>query len=270
VAGRLLWAGALALALALAPAGRAAAQSVGAGDDSLPSIDDPKVARRLGTRDAVPGTPGPVAVADPSAPVETVTRAAPPPPPPEHLEPTGPRLQLGFRRFSFVQVGASAPGSLTGAAASEPFDSLSLDFYPISTYVRFGLSSQYGWQSGNFAGSGDYFLAQSFSLGAQLPIVSGGQAPWRQLTPFAEAYAGGGYMRRLQFGVSVPTVYWQLGVDAGMDVFFARHGFVSFALGYIHPVNGYASEKMTSGIVTSASFTTVFVDTWSFKVGIGL
>ncbi len=165
-----------------------------------------------------------------------------------------PTIGIGYRRFSFVQVGATPSGSTTGSATSEPFDSLSLDFYPISRLVRFGLSTQYGWQSGQFGtGNGDYFIAQSVSLGVQ----SAGAV----VTPFAEAFAGGGYMRRFQFDRTVPTAYWQLGVDAGASFFLGDVGYVSVALGYLHPVNGFVKET---------SFTSVYVDTWSLKLGIGL
>jgi hypothetical protein len=120
--------------------------------------------------------------------------------------------------------------------------------------VRFGLSTQYGWQSGQFGtGNGDYFIAQSASLGLQSagPVV----------TPFAEGFAGGGYMRRFQFDRTVPTAYWQLGFDAGANFFLGDVGYVSVALGYLHPVNGFVKET---------SFTSVYVDTWSLKLGIGL
>ncbi len=163
-----------------------------------------------------------------------------------------PTIGIGYRRFSFVQIGAT--GSSNGSAASEPFDSLSLDFYPISRLIRLGFSTQYGWQSGQFGtGNGDYFVAESASLGVQSagPVV----------TPFAEAFAGGGYMRRFQFDRTVPTAYWQLGVDAGASFFLGDVGYVSLALGYLHPVNGFVKET---------SFTSVYVDTWSLKLGIGL
>ncbi len=163
-----------------------------------------------------------------------------------------PTIGIGYRRFSFVQVGATTAGSPNGAAAAEPFNSLSLDFYPISRLVRFGLSTQYGWQNGQFSG-GDYFIAQSTSLGIQ----HAGSV----VTPFAEAFAGGGYMRRFQFDRTIPTAYWQFGVDAGANFFLGEHGFVSVALGYLRPVNGFARET---------SFASVYVDTWSLKIGVGL
>ena len=38
-------------------------------------------------------------------------------------------------------------------------------------------------------------------------------------------------------------------------------GYLSLAIGYLRPVNGFARRQ---------EFTTVFVDTWSFKVGVGI
>jgi hypothetical protein len=280
--------GACLLLIATATVARAATP---AGDE----IDDPKMARRLKSRTtlAAPaettpaaGTPAiapaiaPTAqAAGAAAPVDA--RVLPSAPVPASPSPSNgaaadlvasgaspaaarapaprdggktPTIGIGYRRFSFVQVGATPSGSTTGSATSEPFDTLSLDFYPISRLVRFGLSTQYGWQSGQFGtGNGDYFVAESASLGLQSagPVV----------TPFAEAFAGGGYMRRFQFDRTVPTAYWQFGVDAGASFFLGDVGYVSVALGYLHPVDGFVKET---------SFTSVYVDTWSLKLGIGL
>jgi hypothetical protein len=280
------------------------------GSGGAAEIDDPKVARRLKTRVALPASTAPPEASPPAAAAAIVAPVSPPPvvpvapvapaavvppikatvarppavavvgagesqaggPPPVTTggeEAIGrklaspeedpfagthvPRLKLSYRRFSFVRIGASAAGSTTGAAASEPFDVMSLDYYPVSSFVRFGLSTQYGAESGRLMGGGDLFIDQSFSLGAQIP--------GHIFTPFAETFAGGGYMRRMQFGSSVPTVYWQYGVDVGTEIFMARYAFFSVALGYLHPVNGF-----TKGL----SFTSVYVDTWSLKLGIGL
>jgi hypothetical protein len=230
-------------------------------------IDDPKVARRLKRRvffpppAAAPATtvampmavPFARAAAAPPPQESTIVREAAPSAAAPAPERNVPRVKFGYRRFSFVRPGATNPSSPGAGAASQPFNSLSLDFYPLSWFVRMGLSSQYGWESGKFGGGGDYFFAQSFSLG--------GQYPGRQFTPFVEALGGGGYMRRLQFGRTIPTAYWQMGVDAGVEFFLARYAFVSAAIGYLHPVNGFAQET---------SFASVYVDTWSFKLGFGL
>jgi hypothetical protein len=162
-----------------------------------------------------------------------------------------PRLKLAFRRFDFVRIGAA--GAADGSVASEPFDSVSIDVYPLSSFVRIGLSTQYGWQAGAGFSGGDYFANESLSLGVQLL--------GRPVVPFAESFAGIGYMRRLQFDRTVPTAYWQFGVDVGAELYFARTGFVSLALGYLRPVNGFVMQQQ---------FTSAFVDTWSFKLGIGL
>ena len=238
------------------------------------TIDDPKVYRRLGPRITVPPPPKPsappqrpVPVAPPpaSAPVQPVPPAAPEadagvptverPYTPEvegPFRPTLPRLKLALRHFNFVQIGAS--GSPDGIAAREPFNSFSIDVYPVSRLVRVGLSSAFGWQSGTWLAQGDYFATQSLSIGAQY----GGLG---RIVPFAEGFAGVGYMRRLQFDRTIPTAFWQFGADAGVEVYVARTGFLSFALGYLRPVNGFAMRQQ---------FTTVFVDTWSFKVGVGI
>lgn len=299
-----------ALAISLVICGLLAANRAGATDDD---IDDPKLARRLGTRMDWVSVPGPPPVAAPGAPTAsgaTPPATAPPPltpptaplatsPPPVTalsppsvpsasaalpptaasvtappatlvvplpLSPTSspavgpasnesafplvlPRAQLAFRRFDFVRVGAS---DSSGLAASEAFDALSLDFYPVSSVVRFGLSTAYGWQAGMTSG-GDYFATETASLGAQLPFG--------RVVPFAEGLAGVGYMRRLQFAHTVPTVFWQLGIDLGAAVYFARVGFVSLAIGYLHPVNGF---------LKTTSFESIYTDTWSFKIGIGI
>jgi|HubBroStandDraft_6_1064221.scaffolds.fasta_scaffold17033_5 hypothetical protein len=254
------------------------------------SIDDPKLARRLGTRidwvsppgaatvnpvgPAATGPGAPAISGAPSAPPPGAPSAPPPGPPPAPppgapvaatpgvspvpggsapgepaFQPVLPRVQLAFRRFDFVRIGAS---DSSGLAASEAFDALSLDVYPMSSLVRLGLSTAYGWQAG-MTSNGDYFATETASFGPQLDFG--------RVVPFAEALAGIGYMRRFQFDHTVPTVFWQLGIDLGASVYFARIGFVSLALGYLRPVNGF---------LRTTSFETVYTNTWSFKIGIGI
>jgi hypothetical protein len=189
------------------------------------------------------------AASDGSGAAAVVERVAPPPARTDAFSP--PRLELAFRRFNFVQIGAA--GSSPGIAATEPFNSIALDVYPLSSLVRLGLSTQYGWQSGTWTSSGDYFAAESVSAGVQLR--------GDRVVPFGEAFAGLGYMRRLQFDRTIPTAYWQLGADIGVDVFLARSGFVSVAVGYLRAVNGF---------LVAQQFTSAFLDTWSFKLGVGL
>jgi hypothetical protein len=267
-------------------AARAQAPKAPAGDDD--PIDDPKVFRRLGTRidvpapkptppvPSVPALVAPVPTPVGTAPIATPTSAPGPapgaPPPPNEVEgggvaaierpytpvveapfePTLPRLKLGLRRFNFVRIGAS--NSADGVAAPETFNNLSVDVYPVSRTIRVGLSSAFGWQDGTWLANGDYLATQTLSIGAQYRELG-------RIVPFAEGFAGVGYMRRLQFDRTVPTAFWQFGADAGLEVYVARAGYLSFALGYLRPVNGFAKRQ---------EFTSVFVDTWSFKIGIGI
>jgi hypothetical protein len=168
------------------------------------------------------------------------------------FDPTLPRLKLGLRHFNFVRIGAS--DSADGVAAPETFNNMSVDVYPVSRTIRVGLTSAFGWQSGTWLANGDHFATQSLSLGAQY-------REFGRVVPFAEGFAGVGYMRRLQFDRTVPTAFWQFGADAGLEVYVARVGYLSFAIGYLRPVNGFAKRQQ---------FTSVFVDTWSFKIGIGI
>jgi len=168
------------------------------------------------------------------------------------FEPTLPRLKLGLRRFDFVRIGAS--NTPDGVAAPQTFNSFSVDVYPVSRGVRIGLTSAFGWESGTFLTNGDYFATQTVSLGAQY-------RDFGRVVPFAEAFMGVGYMRRVQFDRTIPTAFWNFGVDAGVEIYVARVGYLSLALGYMRPINGFARRQI---------FTSVFVDTWSLKVGIGI
>jgi hypothetical protein len=242
------------------------------------AIDDPKVSRRLGTRINVPAPAKPAVTPPPKRPVTAAPLpVAPPPPAPVEpvpssegdagmptlvrpytpivegtFRPTLPRLKLGLRHFDFVRIGASETAD--GVAAPEAFNSLSLDVYPVSRLVRVGLSTAFGWQSGTWLANGDYFATQSASIGVQYADLG-------RFVPFVEGFTGVGYMRRLQFDRTIPTAFWQFGADAGVEVYLARVGYLSFAIGYLRPVNGFAKRQQ---------FTTVFVDTWSFKLGIGI
>src|SRR4029078_1953151 len=168
------------------------------------------------------------------------------------FEPTLPRLKLGLRRFQFVRIGAS--NSPDGIGEPETFNTFFVDVYPVSRTIRVGLTSAFGWQSGTWLANGDYFATQTVSFGAQYKDFG-------RIVPFAEGVAGVGYMRRLQFDRTIPTAFWQFGADVGAEVYVARGGSLSFAVGCLLPVNGFAKRQQ---------FTSIFVDTWSFKIGIGI
>ena len=134
----------------------------------------------------------------------------------------------------------------------QSFDSVSLDVYPISWYLRVGLSTQFGWENGRFDRTGDYFIAETASVGFQVP---------GRFTPFIEGLAGAGYMRRKLGTSDLASAYWQLGVDVGVEIYVASRSYVSLAAGYLHPVSLFLDQQ---------SLTSVKVDTWSLKLGLGI
>jgi hypothetical protein len=216
-------------------------------------IDDPKVERRLGTRiDYASSSPaGDTFAPAGAAPVAVI--GTPPRSPPTQPEAAArvPRLMLGYRRFTFAHIGATAT---SGPGADEPFDVVSLDFFPVSNTFRLGLSTQYGWQEGTFRQNGDVIIAETVSLGFQ--------APGPVATPFVDGYAGAGLMQRTNAGLNtIATLYDELGIDAGVDVFLAPHFFLSASLAYLHAQDSFAKNNV---------FGNFAVDTWSFKLGLGL
>ena len=163
-----------------------------------------------------------------------------------------PRLKLAYRRFPFSRIAAVTTDGVMTSPVSESFESLSIDTYPMSSYLRVGLSTQFGWESGQFQRTGDYFLAESASVGFQIP---------GRYTPFVETLAGAGYMRRRQADSNLPTAYWQVGVDLGVELYFANRAYGSIAFGYLHPANLFYAQR---------NLQSVNLDTWSLKVGIGI
>jgi hypothetical protein len=229
--------------------------------DTSEGIDDPKLERRLGTRQAL-GAASEAAAADIASPAgetssptferDVVIAEATSPVASGPSQPKIPRLKIGYRRFSFAQIG---PPGAAGSGPSETFNVVSLDLYPVSTNWRFGLSSQYGWEDGEFRSNRDALLAETLSLG--------GQIPGDTFTPFFEVYGGGGMLQRLPAPTLNThfTAYGVFGLDVGTEIFMARHAYFSVAGGYMHNWNGFGQAK---------KFTTISGDAICFKVGFGL
>jgi hypothetical protein len=170
--------------------------------------------------------------------------------------PYRPRLKVSYQRFSLASLPRATAGAAVTPAApaptSESFESLMVDVYPMSGYLRVGTSTQFAWQSGHFSGGGDYFIAQSFSSGFQIP---------GRVTPFAELIAGGGYMRRVNGDSSLASVYWQVGIEGGVEVYTLGRAYTSVAVGYL---------RTGSLVLLNDSPTSLKQDTWTLKLGIGI
>jgi hypothetical protein len=240
---------------------RAAAKPAGAkaGPDEPAAAKSADVksgaSQELGDRKlSAPKSPGSAAPAGGAADVKAV--AAPPAAAPESPAagpwPYVPRLKLAYRRFPFSRIMAVTADGVMTSPTSESFESLSIDTYPMSSYLRVGLSTQFGWESGQFNRTGDYFIAESASVGFQIP---------GRYTPFVETLAGAGYMRRRQTDSNLPTAYWQVGVDVGVELYFAKRAYGSIAIGYLHPANLFFAQR---------NLQSVNLDTWSLKVGLGI
>ena len=166
--------------------------------------------------------------------------------------PYAPRLKLAYRKFSVASLPTATTTASGTALSPEAFESLSIDLYPMSWYLRVGTSTQFGWHKGQFDRSGDYFFAQSFSSGFQIP---------GRITPFVDALAGAGYMRRLQADGSLPTLYYQAGIEAGVEIYLASRAYTSIALGYLHTGNFF---------VQNSALSSVKQDSLALKFGFGI
>src|SRR4051794_21109529 len=67
-----------------------------------------------------------------------------------------PRFKLAYRRL----VAAGLEGG------DAPFDVIEVDFYPVSSLVRFGLDGEFGWAGGDYS---LWYLTVGTVLGVQYP-----------------------------------------------------------------------------------------------------
>jgi len=173
-------------------------------------------------------------------------------PPAAEAWPYAPRAEVSWRHLPLFRPGAQQDGQANGKVSDEGFSVLTGRIFPTSSFLRFGLAFDFGWEDGRFAVNGDYFLAETTSFGVQR---------LGRVTPFVEALGGGGYMRRLQTGVSVPSAIWFFGGEGGADFYVASRLYVHASLGFVRVVNGLAQVS---------GFTLLHEDTWTFRLGFGI
>ena len=170
----------------------------------------------------------------------------PPPAVSEKLDRYAPILQLAWRRFAVGRAGDAMPGD------NSAMDGIMIEWYPISSFVRFGLGTEYARESSARADH-DWYLAEHLTLGLQRPGV---------VTPFIEGSVGAGYFKRTVVSQEQPTAIWEFGANAGVLLHFHGPAFVSVAAGWVHPVWLLAS-------VDQMSFTQVYRDSFAIKLGLG-
>jgi hypothetical protein len=158
-----------------------------------------------------------------------------------------PRFKLSYRR-----VWAASPDG-----GDLPFDVAGLDFYPVSKFVRFGISGEVGWGGGNY---GLWYFVTGVSLGLQLPM---------RVTPFLEGRFVAGLLGGTFMGQSAVSWIYEGGIDTGVEIYYARRFYVSAAIGWAHPVYGGidVAQLNQNQVVVRKDFAT---DSFTFKVGLGL
>ena len=158
-----------------------------------------------------------------------------------------PRFKLAYRR-----VWAASPDG-----GDLPFDVAELDFYPVSRFVRFGLSAELGWGGGAY---GLWYFVTGASLGLQWPM---------RVTPFVEGRFVAGILGGAFMGQSAVSWIYEGGIDTGVEIYYARRFYVSAAIGWAHPVYGGVdvAQLNQNHTVVREDFA---ADSLTFKVGLGL
>ncbi|HJZ86891.1 MAG TPA: hypothetical protein VKN99_17075 [Polyangia bacterium] len=237
------WARLGVLACALTSAGRAAAQQPPADYGPAPAAQPAPAAPvdDYGPAPSPTPTPAPAAHDD--------VQARPPAP---ALARLAPMLQIAWRRLAVGRVGEAMPGD------SAAMNALVLDWYPYSSYLRLGLSTEYARES-SARSQTDWYLAEHLTLGLQRPGL---------MTPFVEVSVGAGYFKRFVVGQEQPTAIWQLGASGGVLLHFAGPAFVSASLGWVRPVWLVVSPQLGAS-APQDSLQQVYLDTVAFKLGLG-
>lgn len=157
-----------------------------------------------------------------------------------------PRFKLGYRR---LWVAAPEGGD-------QPFDSIALDFYPVSRFVRFGAQGEVGIGGGNY---GLWYAVTGAALGLQWPA---------RVTPFVEGRFVAGLVGGSFMGQSVVSWIYQGGLETGVEAYYASRFYISIAVGWVHPVYGGVDVAMLrQDVIVRKDFAT---DSVTFKVGLGL
>ena len=158
-----------------------------------------------------------------------------------------PRFKLSYRR---VWMASLEGGDL-------PFDAAELDFYPVSRFVRFGITGEFGYGGGTY---GLWYFVTGASLGLQLPM---------RVTPFLEGRFVAGLFGGSFMGQTALSWIYEGGIDTGIEVYIAKRYYFSAAIGWAHPVYGGVdvAQLNENQTVVRKDFGT---DSFTFKVGLGL
>lgn len=164
----------------------------------------------------------------------------------------GARLRVGYRTFGLVEL-ADTDQTLRDSR----FHALSLDVYPISWFVRLGLSTQVALETEE----DDWLATEGLVVGIQRP---GGR--W---TPYAEGGVHVGLGRRTVLypfadqPESQLTMLWSFAAEIGVDGRFAGAAMATFAVG-VQRMSYFTTMGDLMDPLTIASDTAL-----TLKIGIG-
>jgi hypothetical protein len=182
----------------------------------LPDEDDPKLARGAASR----------------RPTWPITRPVS-------------RLKLSFQQLWLP--------TLDGGTA--PFEGLSVEDYPVSSYLRLGIGVEAAFSSGT---GNVWFGTIGASLGVQWPM---------RVTPFLEGRFAAGIIGGSYRGDALFGWIYLGGLDGGVEIHCWRHVFASAAIGWTHPV--YQAVDVTSVAHGQSAMRTYATDSLSLLVGLG-
>jgi hypothetical protein len=159
-----------------------------------------------------------------------------------------PRVDLAYRRFTTAGLEGN----------SLDFNSIELDFYPVSNFIRFGLDTE--------GGVGTAYSAWYLTVGASLGL----QYPWR-VTPFVEGRFTAGLIGATFMGQSAVSYLYVGGLEAGADMYIYSRLHLTAALGWAHPVfSGIDVDYVKAHPMLDPQRKDFAADTFTFKIGLGL
>jgi hypothetical protein len=205
-----------------------------------PGDDDPGIAQALGELDEpFPDAPP---LDDPG-----ISEVAPPP---RASEAQGIKLRLGYKTFTLVETTRDGD-------TSQRFHVVTLDFYPITWYVRVGLTTQVAFETDS--PNHDWLATEGLMVGLQRP---------GSFAPFVDGgvHVGLGrrsfYVPEIDHEFNTLTVLWAYFGEAGVDFKVAGGAKGTVALGLQRTSYFSNGDQMTPiATVTDTALT--------LKVGVG-
>ena len=159
-----------------------------------------------------------------------------------------PRVQLSYRRLWAASLDG---GSL-------PFDAAGLDYYPVSSLIRFGIAGEFGWAGGTY---GQWYAMFGATLGLQYPA---------RVTPFFQGRFVAGLVGGAYQGQSLVSWMYQGGLETGIDVYCARRFYLMASVGWLHPVYGGVDVAALKADPTHPIRKDFGDDSFTFSFGLGL